>query len=425
MSLDYLETHFHSAKALYRQRMGWLQAERIDMQSMLDLEYRIRIHLHVLAGAIDEQALEPIQCPDTFVYLASRFTSSDQKHQDLAAHLACEWLLDDGPRGHGARDALLLFPSPHTYAVMQEAYVKTPALRPILIYILTQHGARLPKGLTNQAELQSQDPYLQAQVLYYAANDQNNSVEIFQSYYQSLIEHRDELEIDHGSLVAALWGGLLRQDTQACTALQRAIERERDDFQRLDFLRLAALSGELQYTPILMQVIEHAPEVGYHFLALHGQPASLELILDGLVHPRTSAYAETAWWWVSGQTLPKKPRLSVVGESSEEGQVEEEVGFVPDAQVAQHWWRKQVGEPAQRWFQGKPISLQAVQKVAKHYTGLISNDLFDVLAIMAKHPIKLGNHTWHDVRLRRLEKVTPVMVAPQNETQLRQEQRRA
>ena len=425
MSLDYLETHFHSAKALYRQRMGWLQAERIDMQSMLDLEYRIRIHLHVLAGTIDAQADEPSQCPDTFVFLASRFTSHDEKHQHQAAQLACEWLLDDGPRGHGARDALLLFPSPHTYAVMQQAYVDTPALRPLLIYILTQHGARLPKGLTNQAELQEQDPYLQAQVLYYAANDQKNSIDIFQSYYQPLIEHQDTPELDHGSLVAALWGGLVRQDPLAYTALQRAIEHERDDFQRLDFLRLAALSGEIQYTPILMLVLEHAPEIGYHFLALHGQTPSLEVILDGLAHPRTSAYAEAAWWWVSGQTLPKKPRLSVVGGSSDEEEVEEEVGFVPDAQVAQLWWYKQKTDSGQRWFQGKPMTLEGVQKAAKNYTGLVSNDLFDVLAIMAKHPLKLGNHTWHDVRLRRLDKVTPVITPSHDETQIRQEQRRA
>ena len=425
MSLDYLETHFHSVKALYRQRMGWLQTERIDMQSMLDLEYRIRIHLHVLAGAIDAQADEPSQCPDAFVYLASRFTSREEKQQQQAAQLACEWLLDDSPRSHGARDALLLFPSPHTYTVMQQTYVEMPALRPILIYILTQHGARLPKGLTNQAELQGHDPYLQAQVLYYAANDQKYSLDIFQSYYQPLIEHQAAPELDHGSLVAALWGGLVRQDPLAYTALQRAIVHERDDFQRLDFLRLAALSGEIQYTPILLQVLEHAPEVGYHFLALHGQPPSLEVILNGLAHPRTSAYAEGAWWWVSGQTLPKKPRLSVVGGSSDEEEVEEEVGFVPDAQVAQQWWDKQKTEPEQRWFQGRPMTLESVQNAAKNYTGLISNDLFDVLAIMAKRPFKLGNHTWHDVRLRRLEKVTPVITTSHGETQLRQEQRRA
>ncbi len=425
MDLDYLDTHFHSAKALYRQRLGWLQSERIDMQAMLDLEYRIRVHLHVLAGAIDDQEDEPVQGPDTFLYLAARFSSREESHQQQAAELACQWLLDDGPRAHGARDALLLFPSPNTYGVMQRTYAEVPALRPILIYILTQHGARLPKGLTNQAELSEQDPYLQAQVLYYAANDKKNSVDVFSSYYQPLIKHDSSIEVDHGSLVAALWGGLLRNDTDAYTALQRAIAQENDDFLRLDFLRLAALSGEKSYFPIIKQVTEHAPEVGYHFLALHGQKESVLEILAGLTHPRTSAFAEQAWWWVSGQILPKKPRMSVVGQAQDEEQVDQNVGFVPDAQSGHNWWHKQKTDAAQRWFQGKPLSMASVQKVACEYTGLISNDLFDLLALTAQQPLKLGNYTWHDARLRRLEKLAPAVDNTPVQKPLQQELRRA
>ena len=425
MDLDYLDTHFHSTKALYRQRLGWLQSERIDMQAMLDLEYRIRVHLHVLAGAIDDQEDEPNQGPDTFIYLAARFSSRDEAHQQRAAQLACQWLLDDGPRAHGARDALLLFPSPNTYGVMQRTYVDVPALRPILIYILCQHGARLPKGLTHQAELAEQDPYLQAQVLYYAANDQKNGVDVFQPYYQPLIKHDSRTEVEHGSLVAALWGGLLRHDPDAYTALQRAIAAEADDFLRLDFLRLAALSGEKDYYPILKQVSGHAREVGYHFLALHGQQESVLEILAGLSHPRTSAFAEEAWWWVSGQTLPKKPRMSLVGEAQDDEQVDQQVGFVPDAQVAHTWWQKQKTDSMQRWFQGKPINMALVQKVACQYTGLISNDLFDLLALTAKQPLKLGNYTWHDARLRRLEKLAPVIETTPAHKPLQQELRRA
>ena len=414
MSIDYTETHLHSAAALYRQRMGWLQKDSIDMQSMLDLEYRLRVHLHVLSSCVDENDPEPEQAADTFVYLAARFSQRNADIEKQAAKLACKWLLDDGPKSHGARDALLLFPSPTVYGVMQQTYAEAEGLRPILIYVLSQQGARLPKGLVHQAELQNQDPFLQAQTLYYAANDINSDLGMFKDYYASLVSNHEIGEVDHGALVAAIWGGLVRDDHDAELALQRAIEHENDDIQRLDFLRFAALLGKSDYYPILKQIVDKAPEVGFHFLALHGETRSVETILEGLKHPRTANYAEQAWWWVSGQTLPKKPRLSVVGEESEESDHEEEVGFVPDAQVAEQWWGKCSRDQSTRWLQGKTFSIELIQTMLKNQTGLISNDIFDLFALSANSPVQLGNYTWHDTRLTKIaqiEKSSPSSIA--------------
>jgi hypothetical protein len=385
--------------------MGWLQTDRISMQSMLDLEYRLRVHLHVLSRCINSNDPEPEQAAETFIYLAARFSSRETELETEAAVLACKWLSEDGPRAHGARDALLLFPSPTVYAQMQQTYVTVESLRPVLIYILTQHGARLPKGLTNQAELQNQDPFLQAQTLYYAANDTHSDMSTFNEYYASLMNNPDSYTPEHGTMVAAIWGGLVRDDSDAKTALQRAIERETDDIQRLDFLRLAAMLGNPDYFPILLPVVEKIPEVGYHFMALHGQTESAAVILEGLMHPRTAKYAEQAWWWVSGQILPRKPRLSVVGENNEDQELEEEVGYVPDQQAAEKWWNRHANGKSLRWLQGQPFSSVIVSKLLSQYTGLISNDIFDLFALATHVPLQLGNYTWHETRLRKISQL--------------------
>jgi len=405
--MDYVGTHLESAMALYRQREGWLYKDRVDMQSMIDMEYRLRVHIHVLSKCISEDDPEPGEAPDTFLYLATRFSSKNTEEVKKAAVQACEWLLEDSPMAHGARDALLLFPSPDVYSQMQKTYSEVESLRPVIIYILSQHGARLPKSLTHQADIQKKDPYLQAQTLYYASNNLNSDLNMFKENYESLITQHERSDVEHTVLLASLWGGLIRGDKDARIALSRAIEHEADDIARLDFLRYAALTGDANYYPLLCQVTEHAPEIGYHFLALHGKTNSVETILEGLIHPRTAEYAEEAWWWVSGQILPKKPRLSVVGEEEEEGAAEqaEEVGYVPDAQIAEQWWYKQSSEPDTRWLQGQPFSLDNLKKLMIQYTGSISNDLFDLFSLASQTPVQLGNQTWHDARLRKINRL--------------------
>lgn len=419
--MDYVGTHLHTAMALYGQREGWLASDRIDMQSMIDLEYRLRVHLHVLSRCLQEGDAEPSMAEDTFVYLASRFASEDPAIIKKAAEQACGWLIDDSPRACGARDALLLYPCPEVYAELQTTYLSIESLRPVLIYILTQHGARLPRSLTHRADQNRQDPYLQAQTLYYAAHDPASDLNMFRENYASLVERHERGECAHAVLLASIWGGLLRGDEQAQMALSRAIEHEADDFARLDLLRYAALTGHMDYFPILCQLTELSPELGYHLLALHGKSASVEIILEGLMHPRTAECAELAWWWVSGQRLPKKPRLSVVGEAAEVSDAQaDEVGYIPDAQSAQHWWQRQDPQQQTRWLQGQPLTLVMLKKVMSQYTGAISNDLFDLYSLRAQQPILAANQTWHDARLL---KISRLAVNERNEVSAAQKER--
>ena len=409
--ISYYETHLNAARNLYRQRLNWLQMERVDMQSMMHLEYRLRVHLHVLAYELTPDESEPESAPDTFVYLACRLGNSDTEQQTRAAEQACNWLVEDSARAHGARDALLLFPHPPVQEAMSKAYRQHDNLRALLIYILAQQGARLPKGLVNQAELQQRDPLLQAQILNYAAYQGATSLEQFSAYYQPLLEHVEDIPA-HPVLVAAIWGGMLRRDPSAPVALRRAIEREANDMDRLDFLRLAALSGDAEYFPIFETLTQYVPQIAFHFLALLGHPESMAIILQGVAHPRTAQYAELAWWWVSGQSLPKKPRLSVVGEDNPEEDLDDDVGFVPDAQYAQQWWNRTKKDSAQRYLQGQPLNNVRIQYLLKQYTGIVSHDLIDLLALQSQQPMLIGTHTWHDLRVRKLQVINESTPSP-------------
>ena len=62
--------------------------DRIDMQSMIDMEYRLRVHIHVLSKCISEDDAEPGDAPDTFLYLAARLSSNNDEEINRAAKLA-------------------------------------------------------------------------------------------------------------------------------------------------------------------------------------------------------------------------------------------------------------------------------------------------------------------------------------------------
>ncbi len=135
---------------------------------------------------------------------------------------------------------------------------------------------------------------------------------------------------------------------------------------------------------------------------MHGSRESVETIFTGLQHPRTSEYAEEAWWLSTGQTLPKVPRISVVGEEESDPEQEEEIGFIPDADAAEKWWDKNSSKPVTRWLAGELHSLTAIQKLLHGYTGQISTDLFDLYSLSMQSPIQMGQYNWHAVRLQKL-----------------------
>ncbi len=401
-----LESLLNHAKALYRQREGCLQKNRVDMSQLLDVEARLREHIYALSRVRPFDDAEPDDAADAFIYIAKRLIQSDKALQAEAAEYACELLLEPDAKSGAARNALLLFPSKVSYQSMYRLYKSNEYLRAVIIYILTQQSASLPDELIKQAELTQQDPLLQAQILNYAANDIDTELSLFSDRYTHLIDQIDpKNEVDHAVLLASIWGGMVRQDPESYIALRRAIENESDDLQRLDFLRLAALSGDEDYYPILSGLIEYTPAIGYYFLALHGSRESVEIILTGLQHPRTSEYAEEAWWLSTGQVLAKIPRISVIGEEETSVEQEEEIGFIPDAGEAEQWWDKNASKPVSRWLAGESHSLTTIQNILNDYGGQISTDLFDLYSLAMQSPVQIGQYNWHAARLQKLKSV--------------------
>ena len=120
------QTFLSLCKAMYKQRIGCLQENRVDMARMQRLETRLREQLFALSRMEPLDEADPAELGDAFVYLAIRFLQVNTQLQIAAAEQACEWLADDGPKAIAARDALLLFPSAnttrHTYIYIESAW---------------------------------------------------------------------------------------------------------------------------------------------------------------------------------------------------------------------------------------------------------------------------------------------------------------
>jgi len=401
----YEEIHATAAQDLYTQRLSWLQMPYINMQSILHLEYRLRLHVQILAHIQLSTNREPDMAPDTFVYLARRFSHPDAMQQARATEQACYWLGENSARAQGARDALLLYLKPAVVHTLCKICRRNLSQRAILIHLIGLSGRVLTREFSRLTETGVQDPVVQAQYLHYAANSSEFGIDRFSYYYQPLL--RDSAKTPPGQiLLPAIWGGLARGDYQAKIALHRAIERHSDGILYFDLLRLAALTGDTEYLPLFTALIETAPQRAFHFLALYGRAEAVESILNGLSQPRTAHHAEPAWWWVSGQTLPKKPRMSIVGQRSVNTLLLDNFDYLPDPQPATQWWSEQIQDTGVRYLQGKSLDSGRILSCLKHYAGTNSIELMDLLSLQYRQPLQLAKHGWHEERIRQMNSLS-------------------
>lgn len=101
------ETILNHAMTLYRQRDTVLPQYRVDLRRLLNIKTQLRELLFALSRFKPYEDDEPSEAEDTFVYLAKRLIPSDKELRINTAKQACEWLLESGAKGQGARDALL------------------------------------------------------------------------------------------------------------------------------------------------------------------------------------------------------------------------------------------------------------------------------------------------------------------------------
>lgn len=405
MYVPLLETHRNSAVALIRQRAGWLEQPWLGAHSMATLEQRLRIHLHVLSNVLDDDDAEPGQFHDTAVWLAARLQSKHAEQRQNAAESAANWLIEkDSPAAKGACWVLALYRTNETDEVTKRLYHAQPKLRSTLIYIWDSQGVPVPQALLNQGELRSFDPELQAAVLRFASNRPATGLDVFRHYYSPLLSSVDRLPCSTPLLTAAIWGGLLRGDGDAVVVLRRVIELQTQHDELRPLLRLAALSGDPGFHPVLRQHARSAPESGYWLLALWGHRNAIPDVVSGLHDPRTSQHAAEAWYWLSGIRLPMKPRLSVVGDEQKSAD-NNEVGEVADLRAAKSWWRANdtLWPDGIRRVLGEVMTPVTLSKLAGEHAGKQSQDLLDLLALQVRKPLGVTAGSWFSQRLDALQ----------------------
>lgn len=400
MIVTHAQTHWDSALVLYRQRDSWPWRPLGDAAPLLRLEQHLRLHLHVLARCPETAAREPQETADCFVRLASLLSSPEQETRQEAYRQAGELLSAGGPLGLGASQALALFCPPPDDRALLDLYRSQPSLRPTLFGLWREQGFQVPAALHHQGELQDRDPELQQAALAYAADTPQVGPELFRAYYQPLLGTPRPGKTNPEALQAALWGGLVRGGRDLIPALLRAIELAAEQQQQLALLRLAALSGEEQFYPVLRQRMETDPQHGCRLLALYGRPRALEDLLNALERAPAMEAAAAAWLWLTGQRLGRKPRLSLVGGEDDDSSDE----TMPDSAAAKAWLQQHRGsfEPASRLFQGQPMTPALLLQAADTLAGQGDADLLDLLAIHLGRPLGIRPCAWRSRRSQTL-----------------------
>jgi hypothetical protein len=396
MDLPLRDTHLESAQALYRQRLGWLALPCVSMQAMLDLEHRLRVHLHVLSRCTDPGAESPDEAPALFVDLAARLCAPDDAVRREAVALGCGKLEQPGPPADAARDALALYAQANAEEALQATFRDAPEARAAVLEILWAQGMALPSRFFEPATLTALPPEVHAAALRHAARNGEAKLAVFQPYYL-LVAFDDGADRTPAEVLqAALWGGLLRGDPDAPDAARAALGHENDPAARGALLRLLALVGDPDAVGLLEAHMDYDSEQALHLLALHGTRRAVDVIVGALDDPRHAQAAAEAWRLVSGETLPRRPRLSVVGGPSGESNV----GELPEPGPARAAWRlKAPGlRASDRWHGGERLTPRLLVDRLLQEAGAGSVDRLDLLCALLGRPVGLYPAGWHGAR---------------------------
>lgn len=389
---DETETHRRAVRTAYRRRVALLEKPFADAATLDSLESSLRRRLWLLAtedGA--ERTEQPDDGPETFlaVALASLRGADGEPWRGIAPDL----LARGGETGQAAADALALLPVPLDESDFHGILRAWPRLLACLLDLCRRSGQKAPPGLVNGAELGRLDAEAQAAALAYGAERADCSAEVFRAYYVPLLARDGALRaIGERAAAAALWGGLLRGDSDALRALPAACRQAAGDGPRRTLLRLMALTGTSEYLPILRDAARHDPAYGMYLLGLHGSGRIMPDILDGLDRAASMDEAAHAWTWLTGQELPSKPRLGVVsGRSTGPAR-----GRRPHDGVAREHWAV-AGErfaPDGRYLAGRPLDRAAVAHAAGRWCGRAGRDVLALLALQSGGTCCLDPDGW-------------------------------
>jgi hypothetical protein len=407
--VDFIGEHWELAQKLYRQRALMLQTGQGDARLLQITEQRLRMAVAGIVLSLEDEKQQTTDAADAFVAFASRIVSETRETKLHAIYdEALELLGHKGEIADGIFDTLVLYPHPKMDWVLSR-YQQHPELRAHLFRLWTAQGATLPNGLVNQAEQQTQDIELQRSALQFIANSHDYGKEIFFAHYRHLLQSSSASEVNDQLLVPAIWGGLLRGDSDAHRAFRIAVDKVKEPVPSYELLRIMALMGSAEDLPVILTYAERDPERGYPLLALFGQPAVVPHILQGLGIANTLHAAYSAWLILTNLPLPMRPRLMLVNnnEKQKSQDVQKiECEAIPDASLAEIWWegQKQHWSDGARWYSGLPITKENLVHMLTNRIGIVAHDVTALLALHLQRPLEFGSG-WEYHRQTKIKKL--------------------
>lgn len=409
MNICYTDDHLEYASDLYDLRKRWQSCEDIRSPAVKSVEDRLVAHITHLAQSLNpgtaQQDPPPKKEGECFAYLACRMNAPHPDMRMTGYDLACQWLTQAPAKAAAAEAALSLYP-PQDNAALLKLYEAHADLRPALFRIFRQQMAALPQAMINAPAMGADaSPALKIEALRYAAVQPGIGLDIFRTHYTPLLSGL--ATFDPAIIEAALWGGMVRGDEDATRALMPAITHTGTAQQRLPLLRLAALTGQPDFLPLLLQTAENDATTGYPLLSLYGHKSVIPELLKAMEAAHTLEAAALAFTRISDEILPLVPRLSVVGDEEED----DEGPQIPDVQTARDWWAKQ--EPkwkeGERWIGGKPATPGHLHTLAKKHAGSDGIDLMALLALSQQTPLNIAPESW---RMRQFGLMANLASAP-------------
>jgi hypothetical protein len=414
------ERHIKQVKELYALRSRLLDQFLSNSRSVIDLERRLSIHLNILAQLADEDFSPNGMDEERFLFFATALQSQDEEFLFEICAMAVEQLSCDDLSHRPIFDAFSLYPP--SVDLMLKLYNERPSARAEIFSIWQIQNADLPAGLINQAELQSNDPSLQYEVLSYAANHPAFGVDIFRSYYSALLAPAGQFPLHESLLEPVLWGGLVRGDIEASTALRRSVEQVSSIEIRTRLLRLMALNGSPDHMSVLEESFAYSNDFNSRLWALAGMAEHAHHLIKQLGLPEQADNANSDWRLLTGDTLPDRPALMLVDDSGKnvapDSDVESRLKMVPDTHYAQSWLESRREEwRGDRWIMGKTADIEWLSMLCRHYCGEAIDDLVDLLSLKLQQPLGSSQgYGWQKQRIETLnmlgrEKASPDSVS--------------
>jgi len=319
--LPQVDTHYREATALFQRRGRLLNAPASPLDALRQLDWRLAANLDAVAihreGNPEASLRPPALFVETWVGLQRDSVRCLESLDEIFQQLKPE-------QQDAVIEAMTLSSS--------SGEAKQPELRAAL---MSEQAAMA----MSEEEAAEHDVVLARWLLFQDAAGAD--IPRFQPWYQNPDFPR--------SRRCALQAGLVRRDA-------KAVQAARDYQDDTRFALLLALSG---YPPDNLMG-----------LAFDGSMSAARQLLDAMGQVERCEDAAQAWFWLCGETAPRKPRLQAVGASDELSRESQQT--LPDAMAAASCWEAKQWQSDARYFFGEPVTASSLEALGQQWAGRIA-----------------------------------------------------